>query len=628
MSFLPIVVGSYPLKEYGLVQSFNDVDLIVNNELGGSLAFLSDKKIGNSLWFDKIIVDLQLLNTKSNQLIFNECNQNPDKYQCKKIVITGIGEVYLPPLELLYVILKSHIHRILQVTQLQNENIGVWLKHLKYYKLIRDKLGYEKMDNILYKSYLGEWKEITNDGSLEDFMRQVFQMRFNETNQRVGDTTVSMEKSKEEFFKDNVERFIDHDELHKKVSMKFRQSPDPIFKKYQTNSNQVDLDLESFLKAEYNEKLTMLREELMVLFLERKWIPEVKTCYVDLKIPYNNFDRNVKNSEFIDVGVNFITNLCGQGDYWLRRFCLDHVHVLLDCNYYDFDILKELVLEITGYTDKMINIQNKDIMKYIESYKGQNWQYWYYALRGDYKESYKSTSFFTTEYYYNHTFTVQYMDINDFRVEPKPGGQYWNKEVSLISKIHFGQNTDKTILELLKKYFSDGYTVEKQWPYDTKVTILGAYINSKSFTLYNTSTNVGIRYDKNHFTIFTMTFSSPGDRKMQTTGYFVDIFEDNTSNFNNEHSVHYKDVRYNSTELCSPYSHTPTYVSCYGSAPYYLSPFIEFVAKKHLGADDKYEKVTYMKEDSASSEEEKSEESSEESSDSESWLNDYYGTSK
>lgn len=610
MSFLPVVIGSYALKEHGLVQSFNDKDLIVDNASGGALALACDKKTGNSLFFGEIVVDLQFLNTKSNELLFTACNQNSEKYNCKKIVITGIGEVLLPPLELLYVVLKSHIHRILPVTQLQNENIKIWQKHLRYYKLVRDKLGYEKMDNILYKSYLGEWREITNDASLEDLMRQVFQQRFNETNQRVGDTTVSMEQSKEAFFKDNVERFINHDELHKRVSMVFRQDPEPIFKKYQTNPNQVDLDLELFLKTSYQEKIDMLREELMVLFLERKWIPEVKKCYVDMKIPYNNFDRQIKNGEFLDIGVNFITNLCGQGDYWLRRFCLDHVHVLLDYNKYDFDKLKDLALEISGYTGKLNAIKDTGIMKYVDNYKADNSNFIYYAMRdGSFRGGYTSHSFFGG-YWGQGVFTVQYMDINDFHVENRSGDPYWSKKVSLISKIHFGSNTDKTVLELLQKYFSNGYQEKKDWSSDSSVSILGAYINSKSFTLYNLNKNIGIRYDKQHFTIFTMIFSSH-NRQFETIGHFVDIFEDNIQNFEENHVVQYKEVHYNSTESCERRGPDPSYVSGYGSAPFYVIPFIEFFAKKHLHADDQYDKVTYENKNSESSEEEVSEKSEE-----------------
>ena len=76
------------------------------------------------------------------------------------------------------------------------------------------------MDEILYgvQKY-GPPIKLLGDGSYNDFLRELFQKRFEETNKRIGDTVNDLAKpgmTKAEFFNDNVERFVEHDEIHEK----------------------------------------------------------------------------------------------------------------------------------------------------------------------------------------------------------------------------------------------------------------------------------------------------------------------------------------------------------------------------------------------------------------------------
>ena len=295
----PVLIGSRALHEYGIVPSFNDIDIVVDKNLAGGLALSCDKKDGNMIWFGTTKVDLHLAIEGSNMTLFTVCNNafsdNNPNIKCTRLTLS-FGDVIVPPLEILYVILKSHIHCIVPVTSNQDQNISIWFKHMDQYHKIRNQLGYKRLDDVLYMEYLGKWcanKKRDDATRLEHFMKKIYFGRFQETNERIGDTVVSMEKSETEFFNDNVKRFVDHDQLHSEVGMALRDNADPIFKKYQKDSSKVSLDRDAFLAATDSERIDMLREEIIVLLLERKWIPEVMECFVKTKLPYDNYDVNV-----------------------------------------------------------------------------------------------------------------------------------------------------------------------------------------------------------------------------------------------------------------------------------------------------------------------------------------------
>lgn len=573
----PVLIGSRALLEYGLIDAkslCNDIDLVVNNEIAGSLSLACDEKKGKMLFFGPMKIDLHLHLEPSTALLFSKCNDTcmvnlldmetptTPSFTCKKIRIEPIGEVLIPPLELLYVIIKSHIHRIVPVTPFQDQNIEIWFKHVAHYKLIRDYLGYTKLDNILYKEYLGDWNEIKLDDSLEDLMRQIYQMRFLETNARIGDTEITLEKSEKEFFDDNVERFINHDELHSEVGRFFRDDPNPIFRKYQTNPEQVDLDRNVFLNSDPAVRIEMLREEVMVLLLERKWIPEIIKCYINMKIPYVNFDYHAKENELRETGANYVTNLCGQGDAWLRRFCLDHVHLLLDAETYEIDKLKDLALILTKYDTQPENIQEKDIMKQISEYKNENFKciefLWNMINKFRNKISEKTNHFFGTDKLY----TIKYLNINTYSSKNK------------MDILFFGKEVRYEILRLVD-YFDNPFNI-------------GVNINADMFTIYNLVKNVGIYYTRNETKIFTLSFEEKENEDdlsknvFQTNGSYIDIFGTDKCDFENEYIRKCRYVSYHSggceyTEKCSV-----KFLSSYGSAPTFMKPILEFLAKKSL----------------------------------------------
>lgn len=579
---LPVLIGSRGLYEYGTADKFEDVDLVVNNDIAGSLYLKCDESKGKMLWYGKMKVDLHLTTAPSNLLLFNTCNNSvmvdaliefgsPSiPFVCRKITIDPIGEVLLPPLELLYVVLKSHIHRILELTPYQHQNVKIWMKHMSFYKKIRDCLSYNHLDSILYREYLGDWRDCTGNGSLDDLMRNIYQMRFNETNKRIGDTVISLDKSEKDFFKDNVERFVDHDELHSQVGISFRENPEPLFKKYQTDPSKVDLDREVFIKASQMERIEILREEIMVLLLERKWIPEVIKCYKEAKIPYVDYDLKEKAEELVEVGANYITNLCGQGDAWLRRFCLDHSHLLLDAKMYDFDKLKELTLKVTKYESKCEEIKDKDLLKKIAEYEGLNKEYIEFFLnmidKSNFKEPVKEYEYF----YFNNnvpTTTINFVSPEEIK--------WYDKDVK-FKRLSLGPETNKTIMAIVH-HFQNDYN-------------LGVEINDDSFTIYNLVNNIGIYYNTDTIKVFTLTMKMNNDtdvhnyKKFQIEGSYIDMFGSDRIDFANKFIRKCKSYYYHSDDCTEQLpNHVKTkFLANYGSAPDFMKKILEVIARRYL----------------------------------------------
>ena len=98
--------------------------------------------------------------------------------------------------------------------------------------------------------------------------------------------------------------------------------------------------------------------------MERKWIPEVWQ-FKESDEPYRGCDLNVRAEELDEVIAHFITNLCGQGHYWLRRYCIDHFKMIREGSSYDLANLDNLVIKLTGVKTAM---SKEVISQTIESF--------------------------------------------------------------------------------------------------------------------------------------------------------------------------------------------------------------------------------------------------------------------
>ncbi|AYV85469.1 MAG: hypothetical protein Satyrvirus18_6 [Satyrvirus sp.] len=570
---LPVIIGSYALFEHGLVKSFSDIDLVVDKMVADKLMMTCNIKKGNLLWFDDVKVDLCLATDPSSITLLEKCNLF-DHFNCKKISLSMVDAI-LPPLEIIYTIYKSHIHRILPLTTFQDQNIEIWLKYVRHYQMIRNRIGYEKLDNMMYIHYLGELHR-TNalfESQLEKFMTEFYKMRFEETNKKFGDTTISLDKTQDEFFKDNVERFIDHDKLHEEVGIAFRSDPNPIFKKYQTDPFKVNLDFHIFIRSSKEERFAMICEEIMVLLLERKWIPEIIKCYKDMNIPYTDCNFGTKKKELVEIGANFITNLCGQGDAWLRRYCLDHANLLLDTEFYDFEKLKHIALKITNY-DLVSEIvdQKEDIFSEILKYKKENYPYIKPYMR----------------------IIANSQQIVDKGEDPFIDQKFLGKKIIKYVKTYYLANitidceTSQPVC--MSKLPLDNDSITKNFrKYFYNIYNVGYAKSHNEYTIFNIKNNVGINQQNGDIIIFTLKFSNE-DNKFHIRGSYIDVSENKTS-FKSEYIKKYREAYYVSSG-CEEESDKDyrKFLSSYGTAPIFMRELFEMFAKNYL---DKLVKTGY-----------------------------------
>ncbi len=582
----PVLIGSRALFEYGLVPNFKDVDLIVDESMAKDLCFQCNEKKSGLLFFlmkdcGYDPVDLHLIKDASDRIIFQECNKlfAENKSQCRLIDLK-FCKALLPPLEILYVIIKSHIHRIINVAYIQSQNNNVWYEHVKKYKLIRDTLGYEKLDTILYTSYLSDWRPLSEDGSLEDMMRKIYQLRFTETTKRVGDTVISMNKSEKEFFDDNVKRYVDHDKLHEAVAMEFRSVATPIFLNYQKGKDSVSLDLETFLKSNPSERIEMLREEIVVLFLERKLVPELM-MWQEKRGTYE-LDSNRKSSELFDVVANFITNLCGQGDAWLRRFCLDHAHLLVDDKFYDIEkIIKiaysvtniEQIVELTFEKDKV------DLFEFARLHATENNEIFEQYCDDIYKlfdgltdnesdeasRDSRKNSVYDDEYDFfgsESKFTIGVLPVDQIS-KWQPG----------FVKVNLCQNMPPAINSVINHFVGS----EKN-----KKSVIGE-IHYNSFTIYSLESNVGIYCLGSDLSIFSLCIDSDNyNRRVKFSGICININTKQTESFDLTSQNEFRKEYYHSKGCEFTDFTTERYLSDFGSCPDYVKTITSALAMKIL----------------------------------------------
>lgn len=180
-------------------------------------------------------------------------------------------------------------------------------------------------------------------------VRRVFKYEFELVNEKFGDVHSNFDKTEDEFFKDNVPRVIEHDELHSRVAVLYRDDKEPLFKRFQREDQaNVEMDRVLFLEASFADKIQTLIEEITVLLLERKVLPELKSMYKDEKRTYPGSNKERRREELREISAHFVTNLCGGGHHWLRRFALDHYEMISDIDMFDLDKIDKLAVEITG----------------------------------------------------------------------------------------------------------------------------------------------------------------------------------------------------------------------------------------------------------------------------------------
>ena len=238
---------------------------------------------------------------------------------------------------ILYIMKKSHIHRMLRSTSIKSINLNIWKKQVNAYNVLRKRLGYKRMDKLLFNDIIS-------------FESKLFMKRFKEVSTRVGDTTHKFDDA-EEFFNDNVPRVIEHDKLHEETSKLFRLVPEAIFPRFLVKPTDVEMNEELFGEATRADQIACIIEEIYVLLLERQVIPNVIQNHI--------LTIDELENQLDEIRTHFITNLCGAGHFWLRRWCIDHFDYLIQADYKLQGIVSHAKAIISKYTTIAI-ITSKD----------------------------------------------------------------------------------------------------------------------------------------------------------------------------------------------------------------------------------------------------------------------------
>lgn len=342
-SVYPIVVGSSAVKFHGYSIEPRDTDLIVTKSWKNP-----HLKTRNAIQFvDKKAYDVTVA-TEFMEKMFVRVDQ------LKQIEFPKIGKCYAASIEMLYAMYKSHIHRILPLTSSQTQNVTIWKKHVDIYNWLRDKCfeivgRYDRLD------------EMTNKEN-DSIIYQLYSHGFDDVNERVGDTEVSMDVDKQAFFDDKVKRFVDHDELHKKVAGLFGRVP--LFPKFQPeDTTTVGMDRVKFITAVNQDKVMCVVDEVIVLLLERKLLPELNLYKSDGNL-FTGF-KDKFDEYLLEIIAHFITNLCGSGKTaWLRNWCLDHMELIAKKEIYPLDAIERLALSIIPI-QKQITVEKKEVKEEI-----------------------------------------------------------------------------------------------------------------------------------------------------------------------------------------------------------------------------------------------------------------------
>lgn len=545
----PVLIGSAALREYNYVNDkINDYDLIVNDEQARKICFECDKKEKLMCFYGTDKIDL-IMAEKSDYDIYDYCNKNVTKY----IEIFNI-KCIVCPLELLYVIKKSHVHRILPLTNNNSQNIDIWYHHINMYNWMRRTLDYHYLDEVLYRKH-----ELTK---VETVMKNVFTKRFDEVTQKFGDTAVSMSKDNLDFFKDNVERFIEHDELHVKIAELCRQTDELLFNHFKKDINQAELDEELFINSDANLRNQCIFEELMVLLLERKWIPEMMACYVNQGKTVTSYNLETKKYELREIIAHFVTNLCGQGDYWLRRYVLDHVDLWKNMEVYQFNKLFKITVEITNAKTIEANFKNKTLLEMI------NVEYIDY--------NYLIDQFENLEKNYNY----HYRD-DDY-------------DYTIHSAIHVNDFSEYTTLNYHLPYDAELYKnyIELVLVDYNKII----YDDHDSYHIfYNMNKQIGIIIESNpkfKISIFTGDVNKSYNDKIKIEGnlFVLNKMNDNHKSFDNDYAKEYKTFYYYSSDnSCGwrnkNYVDKYSYISSYGDAPKLINQLFEKISRHCLKTD-------------------------------------------
>lgn len=164
------------------------------------------------------------------------------------------------PIEVLYSLKKAHINFPVKFKKHIQD-----LMYMRY--KLREKLGIT-MD-----------QDLAAESDLLDHFPALTEMHFRETEKRRGKLkTPKMAESKAQFFgksKNYVKSYYEHDNMH----LAMAHDQDPIYHRILREDAEVETDPELWKKLTIQQKIWCVLEEVYVIALERKILPELFECH-------------------------------------------------------------------------------------------------------------------------------------------------------------------------------------------------------------------------------------------------------------------------------------------------------------------------------------------------------------
>jgi len=224
----------------------------------------------------------------SNKLIEEYCK---GKTKEMEIEIEDI-KIKTAPMEILYIIKKSHIHHDLK-----------WDKHMEDLMKLKEKIGKEGIKRI---------EELEN----------ILKLRRKEIDIRRGEPKINLNVTNDEFFAQSekyVNRIVNHDKIHEYVKYGER----PLFEEFKKDKNKALIDKNLFMLACHNDKLNCVREEAMALTIERFLLN--KKEFILMKYEHKDYSYN----HYYKYIIKRLATTLTKG--FFRDFIIDNYSDVIEC---------------------------------------------------------------------------------------------------------------------------------------------------------------------------------------------------------------------------------------------------------------------------------------------------------
>lgn len=145
-------------------------------------------------------------------------------------------------------------------------------------------------------SSLAEWYKHLHDISVlknegATVVEELYTVAYKEWERRKGAKQVNLEQDKEEFFKNTVKRYYDHDSVHAAVAL----GVNPAFELILPPGSEVKPSKMLFEKLSEEEKARLVFEEVMVLALEREVVPRAMAGgFIDKTFLFEAYSKHLR----------------------------------------------------------------------------------------------------------------------------------------------------------------------------------------------------------------------------------------------------------------------------------------------------------------------------------------------